>query len=252
VRQHQKVRNGRQAWLDMVAYYTGGSFQTLRVKQAMEVIDNTYYDGRKINFSFESYRCAYGKAYLELGNAGSPMAEQQKVRKFLQNITYEPLSAAKAVVISSEVNTTNFDETSRFLAKFVAELDVKQTAKRHVSSVRGQQLKLGPYSEDEWQALSKETRAEILRRRKSQPSGSTYRRKTNKTGPTNRRSNAKLDNHDKSKSDRSTRSMKSILKRTDASDEEDSATRTDASYDEDSATSTEETGLSQKKFKFRR
>jgi len=123
-------------------FFTGGSHQTVRSKEADELISRTFYDGKRRDFPFHAYRRAFEHAFRELEECGEPVCESTKVRKFMNNITDERLASNRGVIFSQHRH--DFQGAADLLSLLVAEDDSKPAAKRTISKVEPQPKSSSP------------------------------------------------------------------------------------------------------------
>jgi hypothetical protein len=94
-------RDGRGAWLALVAHYEG-DVQKDRVKDAAySSIAAARYHGEKKKFSFETYVSIHQEAFEDLEQYGEHISEEKRVRDLLQGIKDPSVNAAKEAILAN-------------------------------------------------------------------------------------------------------------------------------------------------------
>jgi hypothetical protein len=96
-----RSQNGREAYLQLKTHYLGKSLQDKIQSDANKILENTFYDGKARNFTFEAYCTRLKQAFTDLAECGDELQESCKVRVFLKGLQAPELVAAKAMVIAS-------------------------------------------------------------------------------------------------------------------------------------------------------
>ena len=89
------TRNGREAYKALRLHYFGDAYQGRMKAAADKVLQATFYDGQKHNFTFETYASRLAKAFADLADAGEPVPDERKVRILLLGIRDSRLDTAK-------------------------------------------------------------------------------------------------------------------------------------------------------------
>ena len=138
IRSFDSTRDGRGAWLALLAHYEGHAYLERRKTEAYKILDSTHYDGDKRNFDFETYVTRHQRAHEDLNAANEPMTESRKVSLFLSNITYTPLTSAVEVVRAQPGLLQDFTQTANYLARIVNERKPPgRGGHRSISDTRG-------------------------------------------------------------------------------------------------------------------
>ena len=138
IREHDDTKDGRGAWLDLLAHYEGRAYLDRRKNEVYKTIDSLHYEGEKHTFDFEKFITYHQNAHKDLRAAGEPVPESRKVSVFLNNIYSQNLQLAVAVVRATPNLLNNFTQMTNYLAGIV---HGAKTAGRHshrsISDVRG-------------------------------------------------------------------------------------------------------------------
>jgi hypothetical protein len=140
MRAHNNTRNGRAAWLGLVAHFEGDA-QRDRVKdQAYAAIAAARYHGERKKFSFETYVTIHQDAYADLVQYGEVVSEEKRVRDLLQGIkdNSPTANAAKGTVLATPNLRNDFNNTVAHLATTL-QLSMSMNDSPNVSAVGGQQ-----------------------------------------------------------------------------------------------------------------
>jgi hypothetical protein len=187
MRQYNATRDGRNAWLALVAHFEGDA-QRDRVKDlAYSSIASAKYHGEKKRFTFEAYVTVHQEAYKDLEQYGEHVSEEKRVRDLLQGIKDPTVNAAKEAILANPNLRSNFTNAVTHLATSL-QLNMSLLDSRNISSImsgrqgrggrggrgrrrggghnrgrgRGRNIYLGSYSPDQWRKLSQEDRKRIL------------------------------------------------------------------------------------------
>jgi hypothetical protein len=185
MRQYNTHRDGRNAWLALVAHFEGDA-QKDRVKDhAYASIAAAKYHGEKKRFSFETYVTIHQEAYEDLEQYGEHISDEKRVRDLLQGIKDPTINAAKEAILANPNLRSNFHNAVTHLATSL-QLNLSLQDSRNISSLttgrgrgmkggrgrgrsatgrgrgRGRNIYLGSYSPDQWRKLSPEERKKVL------------------------------------------------------------------------------------------
>jgi len=192
MRQYNSLRDGRRAWLALVAHFEGDA-QRDRVKdQAYSSIAATKYHGEKKRFSFETYVTIHQEAYEDLEQYGEHVSEEKRVRDLLQGIKDPSINAAKEAILANANLRSNFTSAVTHLATSL-QLNLSIQDSRNIGSITsgsgrghrgsrggrggrgrgrdggnrsrgrgGRNIYLGSYSPDQWRKLSGEDRKRVI------------------------------------------------------------------------------------------
>ena len=163
VRKYRVSTNGRAAFLELHAHFSGGSYKTIKVKQANDVVKGVKFNGHNQNFSFETFRRMFADAYRDLEEANQGVPQQTQVLNFLDAITMPELQTAVTAVHSNDEYLVNFEKASSFLAGIAVRMTNRKglNTSRNVASVDTRSR-----SPDEWKKLSKDERDKIIKARR--------------------------------------------------------------------------------------
>lgn len=190
MRAYNASRDGRQAWLALVAHFEGDA-QRDRVKDAAyAAIAAARYYGDKKKFTFETYVSIHQDAYADLEQYGEIISEEKRVRDLLANIKdNSPIAnAAKGTILATPNLRNNF---SNAVAHLSTTLQLGQSQDtRNISTTtttgkggrggggrgqnrgggrgrghgrgRGRNIYLGSYAPDAWYKLSAEDKKRVI------------------------------------------------------------------------------------------
>jgi hypothetical protein len=116
IKDYQRRRNGRDAWLAFRTHYRGQSeMETIQV-QAEQRLDTLRYHGEKARYNFETHVSNHRKAHNDILKAsGTPLQETVKVRKLTTSLMSTDLKTAKSTIAAIENLRTNFDDCVNYL-----------------------------------------------------------------------------------------------------------------------------------------
>ncbi len=103
MRAYNATRNGRQAWIALIAHFEGDA-QRDRVKDhAYAAISSARYFGDRKKFSFETYVTIHQESYSDLEQYGEIISEEKRVRDLLTGIkdNSPATSAAKGTILAT-------------------------------------------------------------------------------------------------------------------------------------------------------
>jgi hypothetical protein len=96
-----RSQNGREAYLQLTTHYLGKSLQDKIQSDANKILENTFYDGKARNFTFEAYCMRLKQVFTGLAECGNELQESCKVQVFLNGLRAPELVEAKTMVIAS-------------------------------------------------------------------------------------------------------------------------------------------------------
>jgi hypothetical protein len=135
MRSHNATRDGRAAWLPLVAHYKGDA-QCDRVKDnAYAAIAAAKYHGERKKFSFETYVMIHQESYANLIQYEEVISEEKCVRDLLQGIKDNSAAAiaAKGTILATPTLRNNFSNTVAHLATTL-QLSLSVNGAQNVSS----------------------------------------------------------------------------------------------------------------------
>jgi len=134
MRQYNSLRDGRRAWLALVAHFEGDA-QRDRVKDhAYSSIAAAKYHGEKKRFSFETYVTIHQEAYEDLEQYGEHVSEEKRVRDLLQGIKDPSINAAKEAILANANLRSNFMSAVTHLATSL-QLNLSLQDSRNIGSI---------------------------------------------------------------------------------------------------------------------
>jgi hypothetical protein len=74
-----RSQNSREAYLQLKTHYLGKSLQDKIQSDADMILENTFYDGKARNFTFEAYCTRLKQAFTDLAECGDELQESRKV-----------------------------------------------------------------------------------------------------------------------------------------------------------------------------
>lgn len=187
VQAHERRRNGRQAWLDLIAHFEGATFRERTAQEAGQAIRSAIYSGPKRNFTFGDYYNRHSKAHIKLLKAGKPMTIEQQIDAFVQGIQCPTTQSIVVNLAGNPAVRTTFDDYYNAVASRL-ELAMTLTGKSTTSVTRnvnqltkststpkrknGDQSSYNKktrhfkaearrYSPDEWKALTSEQKTQV-------------------------------------------------------------------------------------------
>jgi hypothetical protein len=185
MRQYNSTRDGRGAWLALLAHFEGDA-QRDRVKdQAYSAIAAAKYHGEKKKFSFETYVTIHQEAFEDLEQYGEHISEEKRVRDLLQGIKDPTITAAKEAILANPNLRGNFSNAVTHLATSL-QLNLSLQENRNVSGLSsagrgrgrgrggggrgrggrgrgrgGRNIYLGSYSPEQWRKLSADDKKRV-------------------------------------------------------------------------------------------
>ena len=138
-------RNGREAYRALRLHYFGDAYQGRLKAAADKVLQSTFYDGQKHNFTFETYSSRLARAFADLADAGEPVPDERKVRILLLGIRDSRLDTAKGQIMASPAMSASYDAAVNFVAQFSDALAAVSQGRRRVSAVDARGSKSGQH-----------------------------------------------------------------------------------------------------------
>ena len=109
VQVHERRRNGRQAWLDLMSHFEGATYIERTAQEAGQAIRSATYNGPKRNFTFGDYYNRHSRAHIKLLKAGKPMTVEQQIDAFVQGIHCPTTQAIVVNLAGNQAVRTTFD-----------------------------------------------------------------------------------------------------------------------------------------------
>ncbi len=116
---YERVRDGRNAWKALMAYYEGDSMRTRTKQEYYDAISNASYKGNIHQFDFTSYVAVHQQAHKDLLRLGEPMPEGKKVRDFLQGIMDPQCANIKLNVLANPTYMNDFSQAINYIASAI-------------------------------------------------------------------------------------------------------------------------------------
>ena len=132
-----KTRDGRHAWLALLAQVEGDATLNLRKMHAYAAIAAASYVGECQHFKFSDYINIHLKSHNELKDLKEGMPETKKVTDFLAGIKAPELEVAKGIVTARPDMQNNFEKTYTFMQNFIDTTKATMTTQRNVSFAEG-------------------------------------------------------------------------------------------------------------------
>lgn len=129
-----RTQDGRAAYLQLKTHYLGNSLQDKIQSDADRVLDNTFYDGKARNFTYETYCTKLNQAFTDLEDCGDKLLESRKVRVFLRGLRAPELMPAKAQVLASDHLRETVATAMNYVKTFENTLDSQKSSSRNVST----------------------------------------------------------------------------------------------------------------------
>ena len=123
VNRFQRTRNGRAAWMALIAHMESTSYMDNIKSGAMSKLATTTYNGEKKNFGIVKYYRIHSEAHNDLQLAGEPLSDGMKITHFLQGLD-EDTALNFAITSKAEPNVVTFED---FYNSFSAKLSTKLT-----------------------------------------------------------------------------------------------------------------------------
>jgi hypothetical protein len=193
MRAYNSTRNGREAWLALIAHFEGDA-QRDRVKdQAYAAIASAKYFGNHKKFSFETYVTIHQESYSKLEQYGEIISEEKRIRDLLMGIkdNSPATNAAKGTILATPNLRNNFSNAVTHLS---TTLQLSQSVQdpQNISAFntagradgvrgrgrntggrnrggrgsrgrgRGRNVYLGSYSPEQWRKLSQEDEKRVM------------------------------------------------------------------------------------------
>jgi len=193
MKQFSTTRNGRAAWMALLAYYEGSAARDRVKEAAYAAIANAKYHGEKKKFSFETYVNIHQEAYQDLRQNDEIIPEDKRVRDLLTGIKDTSLNAAKQTIMAMPTLRADFAATVAHLATSLQMNAALLPDVRNISSAitttgrgdgrgnnrgrgrgrggkrrggGGRNIYLGNYNAAQWRALSAEDKKKVREGRK--------------------------------------------------------------------------------------
>ena len=112
-----RSRNGRAAYMALKEHYLGDAFQARLRAKADQLLESSYYDGSKRNFTYERYIETLQRAFTDLESTGETVSDERKVRILMTGVNDPRLESAKNQILATPTLRATFESASNFLAE---------------------------------------------------------------------------------------------------------------------------------------
>ena len=185
ITRHQRRRDGRSAYLDLVVHNMGSAKWEKTVEVAEGVLSNRIWNGRNIRYPLRIHISRHREVFNDLVRAShqinyTPPNETLRVRYLLNSIqTADPtICSAKTAIQADATKKNNFEQAADFLLITAPVPKANQPKVHRISAAqtsRGK-VKTGPktgveiryFKRHKWHKLSKEQQEEVRKLRKKQ------------------------------------------------------------------------------------
>ena len=135
VSSHQRTRDGRAAYLDLVGHYLGASFVNKTISDATADLETIRWTGRSRNFTWDDFSGKLNKAFSDLADNGQVYTDKMKVHQLLKAIEDPVLGIAKLRVLSEEKFQENYNEAVSFFAMALNQYTNADKQTRNISGL---------------------------------------------------------------------------------------------------------------------
>ena len=132
-----RTRNGRAAYLALKSHYLGDAFQSRLRAKADQILESTYYDGSKRNYTYERYIETLQRAFTDLESTGETVSEERKVRILMTGTSDSRLESAKNQILATPFLRSTFENASNFLAEVLDSKVSYSAASRKQARISG-------------------------------------------------------------------------------------------------------------------
>ena len=189
ITRHQRRRDGRSVYLDLVMHNLGSAKWEKTVEMAEGVLSSRIWNGRNIRYPLRIHVSRHREAFNDLVRASHqinyvPPNETSRVRYLLSSIqTADPtICSAKTAIQADPTKKNNFEEAADFLLITAPAPKVNQPKTHRISAAQTKRGKIrtGPktgveiryFKRHEWHKLSKDQQEEVRRLRKKRKADS--------------------------------------------------------------------------------
>jgi hypothetical protein len=202
IKKFDHSKNGRGAVLALKRQAEGNSAKRTRKAKAYANLAQARYRGERRNFEFSNYVQIHQDAHNELLELEEPVPETKKVQDFLSGILDSRLQVGKDIVLGTDVYLQDFEECQQYLSTLVNNTLAQSKADRHVgaanrhdhdeegppkkkarkedwkkkpkkdfSKYKPKDIAVRSYSNNEWNAMDDDEKAEVKRKRIAKKAG---------------------------------------------------------------------------------
>jgi hypothetical protein len=120
IKRYEADEDGRGAYFHMRNHFVGASYSSAIKRDANKKLQNTFYDGKSRNFTFEDYCTRMKGAYTDLFDHGTAKEDDDQVEEFIDGINDPRLdNACKTVLAHPDTLGANMDNAIAFIQRFV-------------------------------------------------------------------------------------------------------------------------------------
>ena len=143
VNRFEATRNGRAAWMALIAHMESTSYMDNIKSSAMAKIAAAHYNGEKKNFGIVKFYQLHSEAHNDLELAGEPLTDGMKITHFLQGLK-DDTAMNFAIASKAEAGVNTFEDFyNSFSAKLSTKLTLTQStsgnSQRQISQLNSQQ-----------------------------------------------------------------------------------------------------------------
>lgn len=181
ITRHQRSRNGREAYLDLVTHNLGSAKWEKTVEAAEQVLSSRIWNGKNSRYPLKVHIARHREAYNDLVRAShqityTPPNETSRVRYLLTSIqTSDPtLCSAKTTIQADPAKKEDFETASDFIMTVAPAPKPQQGRSQRIAALRTTRnkrgkVKIGPktgvevrfYRRGEWSKLTREEQDEV-------------------------------------------------------------------------------------------
>ena len=182
ITKHQRKRDGRKAYLDLVTHNMGSSKWEKIVENAESLLSSRVWNGKNARYPLRIHISKHREAYNDLERASHqityvPPNDTSRVRWLLSSIQTSDATilSAKTTIQADPTKKDNFEEAADFLLITAPDHKVGNTNKlQRISATKLGKIRTGPktgveirfYKRGEWLKLKPEEREEVMASRK--------------------------------------------------------------------------------------
>ena len=201
ITRHQRSRDGRQAYLDLVTHNLGSAKWEKTVEAAEQVLSSRVWNGKNSRYPLKVHIARHREAYNDLIRASHqityvPPNETSRVRYLLTSIqTSDPtLCSAKTTIQADPTKKDDFEVASDFIMTVAPAPRPPQGRNHRIAALKSTRnnrgkVKIGPktgveirfYRRHEWTKLSKEEQDEVREHRQEELKQQGTKRKANES-----------------------------------------------------------------------
>lgn len=204
ITRHQRSRDGRQAYLDLVTHNLGSAKWEKTVEAAEQVLSSRVWNGKNSRYPLKVHIARHREAYNDLVRASHqityvPPNETSRVCYLLTSIqTSNPtLCSAKTTIQADPTKKDDFETASDFIMTVAPAPRPQQGRNQRIAALKTSQnrrgkVKTGPktgvevrfYRRHEWSKLSREEQDEVRELRQEELKQQGTKRKASETEST--------------------------------------------------------------------